>query len=865
MMKNKFFWLLTIVIIILGILVDFRIDEYNKQSKESDIIRIANTLSVAVSYEDIEKLDGDSTDLQKANYWRLKEQLTRVLDKNPKYRFIYLMRKINGKVIFLADNQSSENSKLDLDSNLASAGELYEDATKTLISVFEQKETKIEGPEKDRWGVFYSGLAPITNPKTGKLIGVLGVDILEGNWNEKRLFQHLSVWTITLLLLSLLLFLFRYMNRISLHQQAIQASQKRFMDISSLSTDWIWEVDMTGTYSFCSPKIKEILGYEMHEVMGKTAFDFIAAEDLERCREYFIDIIAKKAPLVGLVHFCITKDNRKIVIESNGIPTLDSHGKMTGYRGYDKDITQKLMYENHLLEAKVAAENANKAKSEFLANMSHEIRTPINGIMGMTELALLSRLTDTQREYLESIQYSAYSLLDVINDILDFSKIEAGKLEIEEIAFDVRDMVENTVPIISAKCLEKNVELLCSINPNIPQIIISDSIRLKQVLINLLSNAIKFTQQGEILVTLEVQIIDGISWVVFTVKDTGIGIPASKYSKIFESFSQADSSTTRKYGGSGLGLTISKSLIDLMGGTIWVESTLEKGSLFGFRIPLKTEIETHLIFEPIALKHILVVDDNATNLRIIHEMLNWFGIQNTTINSAKEALTYLKEHPNTIDTIIVDHQMPDMDGVELVDYIRTNIEFERTPYMMMFSSSNRESISNKTGADGVQYYLTKPVRMKDLHAILQNISGKQIQLQNEPIAAKLPEFVVQGEEIILVAEDNPINMKIIRLILKMGGYHVIEAVNGEEAIEKNKLAKPNLIFMDIHMPAMDGLTATTRIRAMETDNRVPIIALTADAMTGDKEKCLEVGMDDYVTKPFKQKEIYAMIVKYLDK
>lgn len=865
MKKYRPFILTTIIALFLGFITDFQVIKSNQNKYIKEIQQAAKTLAAVVNEDGVAMLEGNSNDLISTDYIQLKKQLTRVLNENILYRYIYIMRKINGNVIFLVDNQSVKNSQNGGDTSLANPGEIYTDTTTGLMNVFRTGTPTVTGPELDKWGNFYSGLAPILDPKTGKTIAVIGVDVLQSDWNSKDLPTHIYIFTITLLIVFLLFLIFRYFSHINAHKDALFHSEQRFKDIAELSGDWIWEVDLMGNYTYCSNKISNILGLKAEDVIGTSAFSYIHNDDIQRCKNYFNDITYKKENLVGLIHKCINRDQSICVIESNGAPIFDELGNMVGYRGFDKNISEKALYEAKLLEAKQAAENSNKAKSDFLANMSHEIRTPINGILGMTELSLLTHLSDVQREYLESIQFSAYSLLDVINDILDFSKIEAGKLDIEEIVFDLREMVENTIPIISSKCLEKEIELLCNIDPHLPKSIISDPLRIKQILINLLSNAIKFTEKGEILVSVWVKDISNESFVFLSVSDTGIGILEEKQAKIFDSFIQSDTSTTRKYGGTGLGLTISKNLASLMGGEIQLESEPNKGSKFTLCLPLKTSIDTDDFSPNIPLKHVLVVDDNSTNLKIIHEMLNWFGVKNTTVNSPKKALEFIQNNIDEIDTLIIDHQMPEMDGLELADYIRTNIHFDRAPYIMMFSSSNRESALSKNNHSSIQYFITKPVKMKDLHAILQKISGKDIALKAETISENLPEFVIEGDQTILVAEDNPINMKIIREILKMGGYNVISAVNGEEAIAKFELTKPDLIFMDIHMPLIDGLQATLKIREMIDFKQVPIIAITADAMKGDKERCLEVGMNDYIAKPFKQKEIFAMLKKYLKK
>lgn len=852
-------------IVIFGIFVDIQITNINSNLYKKDIEQTAKTIAAAINYERVLNLKGDSSDLLSTDYKRLKEQLTKIINQNPLFRFVYIMRIKNHKVCFFVDTESENNKIIDKESSLATPGEVYLDTTEGLMNVFKTGISTTTGPEKDKWGVFYSGLAPIVNASTGEVVAVLGVDIHENDWKGMNTIHHYFIAIITFFILLFYYFSLRYLKHLKKQKNDIFLSQQRFKDIADISADWIWEVDVNGNYTYCSSKITEILGYQIDEVHGKSAFDYISPKDIARCSQYFTEVASKKKKLVKLIHTCLTKDGVEVVIESNGTPIFDVKGDLVGYRGYDKDISDLIFYENKIIEAKNSAELANKAKSDFLANMSHEIRTPINGILGMTELSLLTRLSDSQREYLESIQFSAYTLLDVINDILDFSKIEAGKLDLEEIVFDLRDLIENTIPIISSKCQEKELELLCHIDPSIPQTVISDPLRIKQILINLLSNAIKFTEEGEILVDVSIGGNEKQPTIILMVKDTGIGISEDKLSKIFDSFIQADTSTTRRYGGSGLGLTISKSLAKLLGGDLYVHSDFGVGSDFRLEIPLKIDLISDEFKGDIPLKHVLVVDDNETNLKIIHEMLNWFGVKNTTVNTPQKAIEFIQQNADEIDTLIIDHQMPDMDGIELADYIRANVRFEKAPYIMMFSSTNRENLLSKVKNSGIQYFITKPVKMRDLQGILHKISGKEILLKPEIFSEKLPDFVVTGDETILVAEDNPINMKIIRQILKMGGYNVIEAVDGMEAIVKFESAKPDLIFMDVHMPILDGFQATTKIRATIQGANLPIIALTADAMKGDRNRCLEVGMDDYIAKPFKQKEIFAMLNKYLKK
>jgi len=525
-----------------------------------------------------------------------------------------------------------------------------------------------------------------------------------------------------------------------------------------------------------------------------------------------------------------------------------------------------------LLMAKEEAEAASKSKSDFMSNMSHELRTPMNGIIGFTDLAMTTELTNTQREYLQHVGKSSYNLLDIINDILDFSKIEAGKLKIDQLPIKLNQIIEDTVDMLSIQADEKNIELICKIDPLLPLQFQGDSVRIKQILMNLLGNSLKFTKNGEILINVqkegEIYIIDNAKYldIAISVKDSGIGILPEQFKTIFQSFTQADSSTTRKYGGTGLGLTIASNLASLMGGTLDVQSQVGEGSTFTFRLPLIVLNETPspgLVAKPL-LNEVLIVDDNITNCELLKGIFEFLDVPCQICYSGSEALAILKEaiHNNrTFDLIITDHQMPGMDGITLVKEIKGLVKDISDPFILMLSSLEKSLFQVEAENIGINKFLSKPVKLYDLKAILENKFDSNASIKSR-ITLKSVEYKKATK--ILVAEDNTINMALINKILTRMGFEVLKVSDGTEAVELAKKGYPELIFMDIHMPLMDGYAATKAIRELpEPYNNVIIIAITADAMPEDREKCLEAGMTDYIAKPFRLAEIEKVLIKYL--
>jgi PAS domain S-box-containing protein len=617
------------------------------------------------------------------------------------------------------------------------------------------------------------------------------------------------------------------------------------------------------------------------EAVGKTDLDFFSEEHGRPAMADEQEVMRTGRPLVGKEEKEIWTDGRERWVLTTKMPLRDLDGRIVGTFGISRDITDRKRAEEEMVSAKEVAEAATRAKSEFLANMSHEIRTPLNGIIGMTELALDTDLTADAREYLAMVKTSADHLLTVINDILDFSKIEAGRLDLEVVDFSLRDTIDDTVATLATRAHKKGLELAGDVAADVPDALSGDPHRLRQVVVNLLGNAIKFTECGE--VVLRVESARG-EWsecsnhdspvtthLQFSVRDTGIGIAPAQRDKLFRAFSQADTSTTRKYGGTGLGLAIAGRLVEMMGGRIWLESEEGRGSTFHFTARFRPASRTAPRPAPadpqqVRGMRVLVVDDNATNRRILREMLTNWGMRPTTVDGGRAALEALDEAraaDEPFGLALLDAMMPEIDGFMLAERIRQ--QTERTPTLMMLSSADRREDAARCRNLGIAAYLTKPVRQSTLlDAIMTALDGRRTKDTAETREAMpvCPGTSAPSRRLrLLLADDNPVNQRLAVGLLEKRGHTVVVVDNGREALAALDRQSFDAILMDVQMPEMDGFEATAAIRERERTcgTRIPIVAMTAHAMRGDRERCLAAGMDAYVAKPVRAEELYAAL------
>lgn len=631
--------------------------------------------------------------------------------------------------------------------------------------------------------------------------------------------------------------------------------------------------DMQGRFVVFNPAAENLLGHGATDLRPEQWVDHFGLFQTDGTTSFPVDEVPLVRALRG--EECdevelLVRNPRKpqpILIAMTGRPIRDD-GVLSGGVVVLRDITEPKRAEEELRQAKQSAESANKYKSEFLANMSHEIRTPMNGVLGMTELVLDTELNHEQREYLSMAKTSANHLLSIINDILDFSKIEAGKLDLEMIPFPLRESLDETIATLGLRASRKGLELACHILPQVPDDLIGDPGRIRQIVVNLAGNAIKFTERGEVVVHVDVESrTDHNVTLHFSVSDTGIGIPPEKTDRLFKSFSQVDASTTRQYGGTGLGLAISAQLVRMMNGRIWLESQPGVGSTFHFTATFEL---SPTVLRPLPVNRIelaqlpvLVVDDNATNRTILHEMLSNWRMKPTVVEggaAALQALERASREGRPFSLVLLDSMMPGMDGISLAAEIQKRPELAGAT-LMMLSSKDRRSEAAKCRELGVASYLQKPVGQSVLLNAIMTTLGPSLSHETTPIASRPDLAPCQRSLRLLLAEDNEVNRRLAVRLLQRRGHEVVLVSNGRQALTALENERFHAVLMDIQMPEMDGLEATTIIREREriTGIHIPIIAMTAHAMKGDAERCYEAGMDGYIAKPLQPLELFEVV------
>ncbi len=656
-------------------------------------------------------------------------------------------------------------------------------------------------------------------------------------------------------------------NQRSAAEAALRESEEKFRTIIETTPDGYYEVDLQGNFTFFNDSICKVLGYSREEIASMNQLEMLNEPNSQKIRDAFAKVQASGHPVTSLAWTLADKTQSLRFVESSVSLIKDPKGNPIGFGGFIRDVTQRQRAEV-MYRAKLAAEAASRTKSEFLASMSHEIRTPLNAIIGLVELMLTSDLRPDQREDLDVVKSSAYSLLSIINNILDFSKIEAGRLEFEKTPFSFRQFMDESLKIMGMKSHEKGIELAYRIAPQTPDRILGDPVRLRQVLLNLVDNAIKFTDAGEVIVYATSQSQTDFETVLhISVVDTGMGIPKDRQRSIFGAYNQGDPSILRQYGGTGLGLAVSAQLVDLMGGNIKVKSQPSRGSRFRFTACFMIQQDgqsrpAQTAGRQLAGLKVLVIDDNDSARKISIEILQDLGIEAVPAAGRTEALAILsksKQAETPFDMLLIDSDMPEANGFDLAEEI-SNQQLSEAAMVMLLTFPHLKRKSDLERLE-IAASIVKPFGAAELENVILSVmeigeTAAELSAQDQKKARQIPSRKLK----ILVAEDTPFNQKFIQRLLDRWNHQTTIVADGRQALEALAQDNYDIVLMDVQMPVMDGYTATREIRNLTSDVRnIPIIALTAHAIKGDRERCLEAGMDEYVSKPIDSDKLFNVI------
>ncbi|HYC33484.1 MAG TPA: response regulator [Gemmatimonadales bacterium] len=861
-------------IVLLGIVLAVRAGAAETERLRSRLEGLAPTYALELELAGHARITLD-TPPDDSLYLALIEREKRWLAVNPVVNDIYTMRLHGDETVLLLDSETDYDHNGVYEGDAESRTEIGEviGEEAEIRAAFAGAAAFNSTPVSDRWGTWVSAYVPM-HDEAGRVEAVLGVDYSAHDWTTAILRARTTGLAQAGLLIAALLGAAttvttarREIARRTRTEAVLRDSESRFRMLADHAPVMIWLEDERGDCIYLNHAWLSFTGRSFADEAGSGWLDGMRADDREPYRQ------AVKAAWAGhrvyTVQFRMTRhDGETRWLQETGAPRLEGPGVFAGYVGICTDITDQRLAAAELARARDDALASAQLKADFLANMSHEIRTPMNGVLGMLGLLLDSPLAADQREQAELAYQSAESLLNVINDILDFSKIESGKLKVDPVPLDLGALVEEAADILGMAAERKGLELVVSYDPATPREVVGDPGRIRQILTNLMGNAVKFTERGHVLVRVStVHATAGAAVIEMAVEDTGIGIPPEQAERIFEKFTQADTSTTRRFGGTGLGLAISRQLAELMGGTIAVKSTPGQGSTFSVRLPFTVAQAPKAEPADLAGLRVLVVDDLEINRRVLRERLAGWGCRVEVASSAAEALVRLRAAASSGDSVrvaLLDHRMPDVDGEELARVISTDPGLAGMSLVLLSSSCDRVD-HERLRAAGIERYLVKPVRTPQLRAAVREAGGAA-GAPPAPVRAEAPKAlpVTALSVRVLVAEDNPVNRKVASRMLQKLGCRVELAVDGREAVEKVARVGYDIVFMDCQMPEMDGLDATLAIRRAEAGGRrTPIVAMTAHVLSGDRERCLAAGMDDYIGKPIASADLERVLATWV--